>query len=322
MIDQLLLSVARVSTFLGDQLLTQATGFFFEDQGQLFLITNHHVVCNDLSNHHPDRLELDLHIDPENVAATQSVNVPLFEQGHPLWRETSDSGGPVDIAAIPLKRELLPNESAVARFLPESIVTNYDDYEVGAPLSIVGFPLGFQDELHHLPVARQASVSSAFGLRFQGQGCFLTDARMHRGASGSPVVARIVDESHPQGGVKAAGTAAEKTLPWRLLGVHASRFDMGTRDPQADESLGLNAAWYADAILKLTRQDPPSAADGMSSSPAQAGNGQTAPAASAKGRIETPENLSAGDTSSVRNRLSNGPAGDRRDVAKSVSAAW
>jgi len=45
--------------------------------------------------------------------------------------------------------------------------------------------------LHHLPVARQAVIASAFGIRFQGQGYFLTDARMHRGTSGAPVVAHM-----------------------------------------------------------------------------------------------------------------------------------
>jgi transposase-like protein len=38
--------------------------------------------------------------------------------------------------------------------------------------------------LHHMPVVRQAAVASSFGLRFGGQGYFLTDARTHRGTSG------------------------------------------------------------------------------------------------------------------------------------------
>ena len=56
---------------------------------------------------------------------------------------------------------------------------------------MIGFPLGFHDTLHHLPVARGAVIASSFGLRFEGQGYFLTDARTHRGASGAPVVMRI-----------------------------------------------------------------------------------------------------------------------------------
>jgi len=35
-----------------------------------------------------------------------------------------------------------------------------------------------------------AVIASSFGLRFQRQGYFLTDARKHRGTSGAPVVMR------------------------------------------------------------------------------------------------------------------------------------
>ncbi len=45
-------------------------------------------------------------------------------------------------------------------------------------------------------------------------------------------------------------------LPWRLLGVHSARMDMGDRDLVLDESLGLNCAWYADILLTLTERTP------------------------------------------------------------------
>ena len=41
-------------------------------------------------------------------------------------------------------------------------------------------------------------------------------------------------------------------LSWKLLGVHSSRLDVGTRDVALDEALGLNCAWYADILLTLT----------------------------------------------------------------------
>ena len=41
-------------------------------------------------------------------------------------------------------------------------------------------------------------------------------------------------------------------LPWILLGVHSSRLDVGTRDLELDEALGLNCVWYADILLTLT----------------------------------------------------------------------
>ena len=62
---------------------------------------------------------------------------------------------------------------------------------------VVGFPLGVHDTLHRLPVARQSVIASAFGIRFQGKGYFLTDARLHRGMSGAPVVAREAESAAP-----------------------------------------------------------------------------------------------------------------------------
>jgi hypothetical protein len=50
-----------------------------------------------------------------------------------------------------------------------------------------------------------------------------------------------------------AGAAVGDDLPWILLGVHSARFDVGTRDIELDEALGLNCAWYADILLTLTR---------------------------------------------------------------------
>jgi hypothetical protein len=45
---------------------------------------------------------------------------------------------------------------------------------------------------------------------------------------------------------------ANGSLPWKLLGIHSARMDMGGRDLVEDESLGLNCAWYADILLTLT----------------------------------------------------------------------
>jgi hypothetical protein len=126
-------------------------------------------------------------------------------------------------------------------FTPAHLPARFDRIEVGTSLLVVGFPLGFHDTLHHLPVVRQAVIASSFGLRFQGQGYFLTDARTHRGSSGAPVVMRV------------AAAAAPAELPWMLLGVHSSRLDVG-RDLLLDEALGLNCAWYADILMTLTEK--------------------------------------------------------------------
>jgi len=241
-IESLLLSVTRVSTLFGQQLLTHATGFFFQRDGGLFLVTNRHVVLDEASDHRPDRLEIELHVEPENVAVTTQFSIPLYRGAEPLWRQSMDSAGTVDVVALELERGALPEKLLLRPFTAANLVEQLDEIEVGTRVLIVGFPLGFHDTLHHLPVVRQAVIASAFGLRFQGQGYFLTDARMHRGTSGAPVVARMTTQR-----------SGREDLPWMLLGVHAARMDVTNRDIEQDERLNLNCAWYADVVLTLTQ---------------------------------------------------------------------
>jgi S1-C subfamily serine protease len=237
-IEPLLQTTTRVSTFLGKQLLTAATGFFFERDARLYLVTSRHVLHDEPSAHVPDRIELVLHVDPVDLTRTARLSVPLYRDARAVWRQGTDSGGPVDVAVIELERKSLPAAVVLRAFTPAHLQRGTEDVEVGASLRVVGFPLGFYDTLHHLPVVRHAIVSSSFGVRFQGQGYFLTDGRMHRGSSGGPVVMRC--------------EGSDPALPWRLLGVHAAGFDMKDRDRVQDETLGLNCTWYADILLALT----------------------------------------------------------------------
>ncbi len=238
MIEPLLLTATRVSTFDGKRPLTGASGFFFEREGRLFLVTSRHVVIDEPSKHFPNRIEIELHTDAKNLTRSIGFSVLLYLEGKSVWRQGQDAGGEIDVAVIELDRAALPQSVVLRCFTPAHLQRSLQEVEVGASLLIVGFPLGFHDALHHLPVVRQAVIASSFGLRFQGLGYFLTDARTHSGTSGAPVVMR------------APSTDAQ--LPWKLLGVHAARMDMGGRDLQLDETLGLNCAWYADILLTLT----------------------------------------------------------------------
>lgn len=238
-LDEALFGVTRVLTFSGAVGLTSASGFFFERGARLFLVTSRHVLFDAPSGHAPDRIEITLHTDRRDLTRLATLSILLHRGGVAAWQQARDSGGEIDVATLELERARLPAGSVLQPFGPEHLVSGFDAFEVGDRLAIPGCPLGFFDTVHHLPVVRQASIASSYGVRFQGMGYFLTDARMHRGSSGSPVLAR--------------GEGAVPGRPrWSLLGVHSSRMDMSTRDSVLDESLGLNCAWYADVLLTLT----------------------------------------------------------------------
>lgn len=242
-VDALVFAVTRITTWRHGRALTNASGFFFRRGERLFVVTNRHVLIDPVQGHMPDRLDVGVHLDATDLTRHAIVSLPLYRDFQPLWREARDSAGLVDLAALEVWPQQLPPGAVCQAFEAGHLQHGPDEpVAMGDALTIVGFPLGFQDTTHHLAVARAATVASAWGIRFQGSGCFLTDARTHRGSSGSPVLRR-----------SAHAARSTPALPWQLLGVHSSRMDMGTRDQQLDESLGLNCAWYADALLAITR---------------------------------------------------------------------
>ena len=245
-IDTLLLTAAKIFTFDGSKPLTNASGFFFARDGRLYLVTSRHVMIDEPSKHYPDRIQVELHVDPDNITRSTGFAIPLYRDGKSLWVQARDAAGDIDVALIELDRSAMPPRTVYRAFTPGHLVQPDNHIEIGSPLLVLGFPLGFHDTLHHLPVARQTGLASSFAMRFQGQGYFLTDARTHRGGSGAPVVMRIAEPD-----------AVHGDLPWRLLGIHSGRLDMLTRDSSVDEALGLNCAWYADVLMTLTQPPAP-----------------------------------------------------------------
>ena len=243
MIESILLTAARVCTFERQRALTNASAFFFERGRRLFLVTSRHVMFDKPSKHFPDRIEVELHTDPQIMANSTGFSIPLYRNGKSIWRVGSDTAGEIDVAVIEIERSALPKTAVYRAFTPKNLIGKLDQVEIGSSLLIVGFPLGFHDTMHHMPVVRHAVIASSFGMRFQGQGYFLTDARTHRGISGAPVVMRMT-----------SGEMADSEMPWMLLGVHSSRLDVGSRDLKLDEALGLNCAWYADILMTLTEK--------------------------------------------------------------------
>lgn len=170
-IEPLLLAAARVATYEQERGLTNASGFFFERDGRLFLVTSRHVVID----------------EPSNLADSTGFSIPLYRGGKSVWRQGLDAAGEIDVAAIELERDALPDSTGYRAFTLGHLSGPQVQVEVGSSLLVVGFPLGFHDTLHHMPVVRQAVIASSFGRRFRGEGYFLTDARTHRGTSGAPV---------------------------------------------------------------------------------------------------------------------------------------
>ena len=115
MIDSLLLTATRVLTFKQEQRLTNASGFFFERDGHLFLVTSRHVLIDKPSQHFPDRIEIELHTDPNDMAKSTEFSILLYCDGKSIWRQGQDTAGEIDVAVIEIDRAALPEKTVCQR---------------------------------------------------------------------------------------------------------------------------------------------------------------------------------------------------------------
>ena len=241
--EPILLTALRLSTFHGQTHLTNASGFFFQRDDNLFLVTSRHVLRDAVSGHNPSRILISSSIPTAAISplppASRSRSIGTASR---CGATASTAAGGVDVAVIAIDQDALPHTLAYRVFTPRHLVRTGDPVVIGCTLMVVGFPLGVHDTLHHMPVVRRAALASSFGLRFQGQGYFLTDARTHRGTSGAPVVMPVERQQMRK-------RSELGDVPWLLLGIHSSRLDLGFRDLEQDEALGLNCTWYADILM-------------------------------------------------------------------------
>ena len=242
MIDRIYLRVAKILTFAGSRPLTNASGFFYLHDEFLYLVTARHVVIDEEVHHRPDRLQLSLHSDAADLQRRTDVAIPLYLDGVPQWYQHPQYGSGVDVVAVAINDPHVLSAHDVSTFCCDDILSRDEALPLGQNVLILGFPLGFHDTVNNLPIVRSATIASSFSHPFKGEPYFLTDARLHRGMSGSPVVAKSLDRSR----------GFDKHLPnWRLLGVHSSSLDVSDRDPNQDERLALNTTWYASLIQEM-----------------------------------------------------------------------
>jgi len=62
--------------------------------------------------------------------------------------------------------------------------------EVADDAVVIGYPRGFYDQVHLYPIVKSGILASRWGAPFQGKPCFLIDAKLFPGSSGSIVVSK------------------------------------------------------------------------------------------------------------------------------------
>ena len=213
-------------------MLGQGTGFFYECEKVRYLITNKHMVEREDPPRYPNALKIKIHTSLDVVKEVRDVEIPLYdEDGDFLWLEYPHPGD-VDIIALDMT-EYLKDSDVIFRWTKNEFPTP-NHVILGSMVSIIGYPLGFYDTFHNLPIVRSGTIASTYGVGFNGGFFFLVDSTLHQGISGSPVII-------PRGYDGEYDT---------LLGVISAR----EHDPNTGINLELGVVWYPDLIEKIINQ--------------------------------------------------------------------
>lgn len=250
-IADLVARVAPVFSFKGGSQQASASGFFYIHADELYFITNRHVVVKEEDDYFPDELRLRPHTDPNNIRQNGVLSLQLYDDvGEPLWLEHPIGQREVDVVALPLDEAQVTSSFFIRVFTTANHIPADVEISVGEDVLVVGYPLGFHDTLHNLPIFRNAIMASVYPVPFEGKPVILIDSRLHRGTSGSPVLtkpAQMIRRS--DGSTSILGQPASF-----LVGVHSATIDVLDRDPDQDEPLGLNVVWFASLIPDIVEQ--------------------------------------------------------------------
>ncbi|CDK39650.1 serine protease [Halorubrum sp. AJ67] len=229
------------------------TGFFYNFLDETYLITNKHLLApSDAENAN----EIIFFIRSYNQLRNISwITVSLEDGIGEDWFEYTSNKAldyDVDIAVIPINQRLSdfsekintsnPSvETGSLAFTPEMILQGDGIVSGGDVVLVVGYPDGLLDSNTYIPLLRDARISTPFGLAFQQQPKFITDAMMYPGMSGSPIVAGPRTLKNP-----ATGGLRTSSRGFALLGIHSGNYERADGDRM--ERLNLNAGWYAKLI--------------------------------------------------------------------------
>lgn len=70
---------------------------------------------------------------------------------------------------------------------------NHIEVEASSDVLVAGYPKGFYDNINLFPIVKSGIIASRWGSGFMGDPCFLIDARLFPGSSGSVVLSKPID---------------------------------------------------------------------------------------------------------------------------------
>lgn len=252
-VDPIYVTTALIIELRNEKPKGSATGFFFmDDEQNLYLVTNKHVICGERYYENPepkiDQIKLNLHTDAKNLSQNEQLVVDLFDGGNRKWLEHSNRD--FDVILIPLS---INREKYVIMPTNKSFIES-SNIQVGfEKIFVMGYPFGWYDTVNNLPITRIGHLSSPFKVPFQGKPIMLGDVETHPGMSGGPVFMNLEDYVTIEGSKRTKNLGAHKVI---LVGIHSGqpRWDLvNAKTGQITKTIrhSLVHIWFSDLILEI-----------------------------------------------------------------------
>jgi hypothetical protein len=223
-----------------------ASGFFFSENANLYLITNKHVIYGEdfaQSSAQPKirQVTIILHTDASNSTMNEELNIELFDgDGKRKWLEHKDPT--IDVVLIPI----VLDKKCIVRPLNRTFIEDAKDFvTLFEKIVIVGYPYGWYDDVNNLPIIRVGHLSSPFKVGFKGNPWMVGDVITHPGMSGAPVLMYLVNPIRKDAEGKRTISFETRFL---LIGVYSGQFLIPHNEK---ERPNLVTIWFAEKILDI-----------------------------------------------------------------------
>ena len=251
-----------------DTNLGVATAFFYENQNsQLFLITNWHVVTgrkpsspwNSKTGAIPSLLKLKLHRRQEPIGSQSTILVTDIDEVHipinsvdgsePRWLEHPKHRLQVDVVAIPVEKHLDIEQKYHFNILNKfpHFVPDYEP-EAMDNVFVIGYPWGISATAGRggaIPVYKRGSIASDPIIDYRRLPSLLIDCRTTTAMSGSPVVVSHDGVWMPEGRMTDDSIIGTITS---FLGVYSGRI----ADKKNEVISEIGIVWKGPVLGKIT----------------------------------------------------------------------
>lgn len=233
-----------------DQELALGTGFFYEDGGKYYLITNWHNVAGrkpdtlkplDKNASIPNRIVFSLNVK-DKLGSWVEASIPLYSDVDcriPSWFVHPKHLHVADVVVIPV---VLPSEVVVYAVNNKDVSKSPDmSISVSQDVFVLGYPRGLSGG-GLLPIWKRATIATEPDIEVDDLPKILIDTATRDGMSGSPVFA-ISDGMYEDLQGNSIITTGRSV---RFVGVYSGR-NIGETEIEAQ--LGL--VWKAEAIKEI-----------------------------------------------------------------------